>query len=93
MDILYLLEKMYTTAVFPTAVFPLSNFRYQDSPRIHIIVLVEKQIKKKKEEFFFSHTQNRNIWYMGSQIEEKIIIPVHENIFLHLHSCQMNSAF
>ena len=30
---------------------------------------------------------------MGSQIEEKIIIPVHENIFLHLHSCQMNSAF
>lgn len=55
---------MYTTAVFPTAVFPLSNFRYQDSPGIHIIVLVEKQIKKKKKSFS-SHTlriETYGIW-------------------------------
>ena len=61
-DILYLLEKMYTTAVFPTAVFPVSNFRYQDSLGIHIIVLVEKQIKKKS---FSSHTlriETSGIW-------------------------------
>ena len=57
MDILYLLEKMYTTAVFP-----VSNFRCQDSPGIHIIVLVEKQIKKKS---FSSHTlriKTSGIW-------------------------------
>ena len=53
---------MYTTAVFPTAVFPVSNFRYQDSLGIHIIVLVEKQIKKKS---FSSHTlriETSGIW-------------------------------
>lgn len=27
------------------------------------------------------------------KLKKKIIILVHENIFLHLHPCQMNSAF